>query len=164
MSPEELRMNRVSLQTQWWTAVCLLLSVSWMLQQDNVCGSSSICCHCSCSSQSQFSSTQQWPAANDNTRSDCSSHTSENKDTLIIFMSMNLKHQSCFSVFCQVLQVRPLRLLWSLTLVMVGWSWNSPWSCSLTVCSKPSAGHSDTRSRDMEADRSASTSSSFRPH
>lgn len=103
MSPVELRMNRVSLQTEWWTAVCLLLSVSLMWQQDNVCGSSSVCCHCSCSSQSRFSSTQQRPAANDNTRTDCSSHTPENKDRNIIFIHVyiyiSLKHQMCFSVF-----------------------------------------------------------------
>lgn len=82
MSPVEQRMNRVSLQTQWCTAACRFLSVSWMLQQDTVCSSASVCCHCSCSSQSQFSSTQQRPAANDNTRADCSSHTAENQKSM----------------------------------------------------------------------------------
>lgn len=150
MSPVELRMNRVSLQTQWWTAACLLLSVSWTLQQDNIWSSSSTCRHRSCSSQSPFSSTQQRPAANDNRRSDCSSHTPENRDF------------SRLSVYgCSV---RSLRLDQSLPVMMGNRSWYSLWSCSLTVCSSWSAGHSETQSRETEADRPASTSSSLRSH
>ena len=90
VSPEELRTNRKSLQTEWWTAERPSLLVSWMLQQDDVCGSASVCCHCSCSSQSQLSSTRQRPAANDNTHTDCSSHTPGNTDTscsVIIFLT-----------------------------------------------------------------------------
>lgn len=80
MSPVEFRTNSVSLRTQWWTAECWSPSVGRMLQQDTSCGSSSACCHCSCSSQSQFSSTQHRPAAKDNKHTDCSSHTSASKD------------------------------------------------------------------------------------
>ena len=122
MSPVELRVNSVSLHTQWWTAVCVSLSVGWMLQQVNVCSSSSVCCHWSCSSQPPFSSTQHRPAENDSTLADCSSLTPESKESdinphydrqslssllghtcVVLYNSSAISSTLCLLLYCNIL-------------------------------------------------------------
>lgn len=80
MSPVELRRNRVSAQTQWWTAGSP--SVSWTLQNNNMFGSSSSCSHCRRSSQSLFTRTQHWPPTKLRTCKDWSSHTPDNTESV----------------------------------------------------------------------------------
>lgn len=133
MSPVELRMKRVSAQTQWWTAGSPL--VSWTPQHNKMLSSSSACSHCRRSSHSLFTSTLHWLAMKHKTCTDCSSPTADNKEPFSKSMVPQADHQMFQSY--------------------------SPWFCSWMVFSMQTAGYSHSQSKETLEGPSASTSSSF---